>query len=352
MNFKKWLIKEETDLENPNIWHAKFPSGIVQHFLGFLHDNHINAINPNDMKFILDVITDNPKLYQPPSVGSDEFNKETAARNSEIKSAFNKTKEKIAEIIFNAYKSMTLEQQNQYKELFENKSKSNSLKSAQEEKEKEKNQTLTMKELVNMSDQDFEEFKKLDPNKKMIMMKKTWQKNANREEWNNLKIVHWARTSNAIDIITGKLKQKELSATYYPPNQDMSKIGGNYYSFIGGFVAFELKGNVTSGFSMDGATDNFHDPQTNSRVFDIVNMSKSMEKMGGRGWTLKPVFLNDGHNELIIQDYKIIKLLIYDSNFHKNMTKQEEPEEERKSYEYLEKLANEQGIPVEHIKTS
>ena len=351
MKFKNWLIKEETDLENPDIWHVNFSFGIAQHFLGFLHDNHINAINPNDMKFILDVITDNPKLYQP-SGGSGNFNKETAERNSEIQSAFRKTKEKIVEIIFNAYKSMTLEQQNQYKELFENKSKSMNTDRIQQGEKKEKNQTLIMKELVNMSDQDFEEFKKLDPNEKMIMMKKTWQKNANREEWNNLKIVHWSRIDNAIDIITGKLKPKELSATYYPPNQDMSKIGRNYWSFIGGFIAFELKGNVTSGFSMDGATDNFHDPQTNSRVYDRVNMSKSMEKMGGRGWTLKPVFRNDAHNEVIIQDYKIEKVLIYDSNFHNNMTKQEEPEEERKSYEYLEKLANEQGIPVEHIKTS
>lgn len=351
MKFKNWLIKEETDLENPDIWHGNFALGIVQHFLGFLHDNHINAINPNDMKFILDVITDNPKLY-PPSGGSGEFNKETATRNNEIKSAFNKTKEKIAEIIFNAYKSMTLEQQNQYKELFENKSKSTKKDRIQQGEKEEKNNTLLMKELVNMSDQDFEEFKKLDPNKKMIMMKKIWQKNANREEWNNLKIVHWARTSNAIDIITGKLKPKELSATYYPPNQDMSKIGRNYFSFIGGFIAFELKGNVTSGFSMDGATDNFHDPQTNSRVYDRVNMSKSMEKMGGRAWTLKPVFRNDGHNEVIIQDYKIEKVLIYDPNHHKKDTGQEEPEEIRKSYEYVEKTANEQGIPVEHIKTS
>lgn len=350
MNFKHWLIvNEETNLENPDIWDANTTSGIVQHFLGFLHDNHINAINPNDMKFILDIVTDNPKLYKPKG-SSGEFDKETAARDNQISNEFKKTKQRIVEILFKAYKIMTPEQQNQYKELFENKSKLKSLKSAQEEKEKAKEKNLDMKKLVNMSDQEFEEFEKLDNIKKMIMMKKLWQKNANREEWNNLKIVHWERFSNTIDIITGKVRPKELSATYYPPNQDMSKIGENFWFQNDGVIAFELKGNVTSGFFMDGATDNFYDPQTNSRVHDSSNMSK--EKIGGRAWTLKPVFRNDAWNELLIQDYKIIKLLIYDSNFHKNKTKQEEPEEIRKSYEYVEKIANEYGIPVEHIKTS
>ena len=350
MKFKNWLIKEETDLENPDIWHVNFSFGIAQHFLGFLHDNHINAINPNDMKFILDVITDNPKLYQP-SGGSGNFNKETAERNSEIQSAFRKTKEKIVEIIFNAYKSMTLEQQNQYKELFENKSKSMKTDSIQQGKEDEIKRDLIWKNMINMSDQDFEKFKKLDPiidmPKKIIMMKKIWQKNANREEWNSLKITHWASSEDAIKLITGQVKPKELSATYYPSNQDMSKTYNNWFSSTGS-VAIELKGNVTCGFFMDGQTDNYY----NSMGINKNKKDPNAEKFGGRAWTLKPVFTNDGHNELLIQDYKIEKVLIYDPNHHKKETGEEEPKEIRNSYEYVEKLANEHGIPVEHIKTS
>ena len=209
-----------------------------------------------------------------------------------------------------------------------------------------------MKELVNMSDQDFEEFKKLDPDvnmeKKLIMMKKSWQKNANREEWNSLKITHWAKPEDAIKLITGQVKPKELSATYYPSNQDMSKTDNNWFSSKTGSVAIELKGNVTCGFFMDGQTNNYYD----SMGMGVDREDSDAEKFGGRAWTLKPVLLNNTRNEVLIQDYKIEKVLIYDPNHHKKDTGQEEREEIRKSYEYVEKTANEQGIPVEHIKTS
>jgi hypothetical protein len=334
MNFKKWLIKEETDLENPDIWYFFIGSkGITRHFLDFLRTNHINAINPNDTKFILDFIANNPKLL-PPTDKKD-------------KSEFDKNKKVIAEILLKAYKSLSPEQQNQYKELYSSKSQSEKLQSDKEHKEGEIKRELSWKNMVNMSDQDFEEFKKADMAKKLIMMKKSWQKNANREEWNSLKITHWAKPEDAIKLITEQVKPKELSATYYPSNQDMSKIGGNKW-FLGGSVAIELKGNVTCGFLMDGQTNNYYD----SMGMGVDREDSDAEKFGGRAWTLKPVLLNNTRNEVLIQDYKIEKVLIYDPNHHKKDTGQEEPEEIRKSYEYLEKLANEQGIPVEHIKTS
>jgi len=338
MNFKNWLIKEETDLENPDIWHFFIGSkGIAQHFLGFLHDNHINAINPNDAKFILDIIANNPNFLPP--------------TDKKAKSEFDKNKENIAEILLNAYKSLSPEQQNQYKELFSSKSQSEHLQFLKQHKEEQIKRELIWKNMVNMSDQDFEEFKKLDPDvnmtKKLIMMKKSWQKNANREEWNSLKITHWAKPEDAIKLITGQVKPKELSATYYPSNQDMSKTDNNWFSSTGS-VAIELKGNVTCGFFMDGQADNYY----NSMGVGTNREDPDAEKFGGRAWTLKPVFTNDGWNELLIQDYKIEKVLIYDPNYYKKETGEEEPKEIRNSYEYLEKLANEQGIPVEHIKTS
>jgi len=334
MNFKNWLLKEETDLENPDIWYVYIQNkGITQHFLDFLSANHINAINPNDTKFILDVITNNPKLLPP--------------IDKKDKSEFDKNKKAIAEILLKTYKSLSPEQQNQYKELFSSKSQSEKLQFDKQHKEDQIKRELSWKNMVNMSDQDFEEFKKADMAKKLIIMKKSWQKNANREEWNSLKITHWAKPEDAIELITGQVKPKELSATYYPSNQDMSKIGGNKW-FLGGSVAIELKGNVTCGFSMDGQTNNYYD----SMGMGVDREDPDGEKFGGRAWTLKPVLLNNVRNEVLIQDYKIEKVLIYDPNHHKKDTKEEEPEEIRKSYEYVEKIANEQGIPVEHIKTS
>ena len=334
MNFKNWLLKEETDLENLNIWYVNIGlKGITQHFLDFLRDNHINAINPNDTKFILDIIANNPKLL-PPS-------------DTKAKSEFDKNKEKIAEILFKAYKSLPPEQQNQYKELLSGKSQAEKLQADKKYEEDKIKRDLWWKNMVNMSDQDFEEFKKSDMTKKLIMMKKSWQKNANREEWNSLKITHWAKPEDAIKLITGQVKPKELSATYYPSNQDMSKIGGNKW-FLGGSVAIELKGNVTCGFSMDGQTNNYYD----SMGMGVDRKDPDAEKFGGRAWTLKPELLNNVRNEVLIQDYKIEKVLIYDPNHHKKETGQEEPKETRNSYEYVEKIANEHGIPVEHIKTS
>ena len=338
MNFKNWLIKEETDLENPDIWYFFIGSkGIAQHFLDFLRTNHINAIDPNDTNFILDIIANNPKLLPP--------------IDTKAKSEFDKNKKAIAEILLKAYKSLSPEQQNQYKELFSSKSQSEKLQFDKQHKEDEIKRDLYLKNIVNMSDQDFEEFKKLDPvvdmAKKLIMIKRSWQKNANREEWNSLKITHWASSEDAIKLITGQVKPKELSATYYPSNQDMSKTYNNWFSSTGS-VAIELKGNVTCGFFMDGQTNNYY----NSMGVGTNREDPDAEKFGGRAWTLKPVFTNDGHNELLIQDYKIEKVLIYDPNHYKKETGEEEPEEVRNSYEYVEKLANEQGISVEHIKTS
>ena len=83
------------------------------------------------------------------------------------------------------------------------------------------------------------------------------------------------------------------------------------------------------------------------------NMSQSIsEVMTKDNLVTAPEGTTLSQAELILQDYKIEKVLIYDPNHHKKDTGQEEPEEIRKSYEYVEKTANEQGIPVEHIKTS
>lgn len=321
MNFKQWLFNEETsaNLEEPHMWEFYIGGkGITQHFLDFLRANRINAINPNDMKFISDIITNNPKLL-PPS-------------DWEAKFEFNKDKQKIANILFNTYKSLTPEQQNQYKELFGNKSHLEKLqrdKTFQEEKIKK---DLYWKELVKMNDQDFEEFKKADMNKKLIMMKKSWQQNANKAEWNNLLITHWANPDAAIKLITEQVKPRELSATYYPPNQDLSKTMNTWG---GKLVALQLKGNVTSGFNMDGQTDNYYLPKDDP----------NWEKYGGRGWTLKPVFSNNAWNELLIQDYKVKKVLIL-PELYKIQTGKDAPKEE---IQRVVDAAKQSGIPVEFV---
>ena len=50
---------------------------------------------------------------------------------------------------------------------------------------------------------------------------------------------------------------------------------------------------------MDGQTDNYY----NSMGINKNKKDPNAEKFGGRAWTLKPVFTNDGHNELLFQDY-------------------------------------------------
>lgn len=321
MNFKNWLFNEETsaNLEEPHIWYFLIGTkGITQHFLDFLRANRINAINPNDMKFISDVIANNPKL-RPPS-------------DMEAKLEFNNNKQKIADILFKTYKSLNPEQQNQYKELFDNKSH---LEKSQADKTSEENKIkrdLYWKELVKMNDQDFETFKKSDMNKKLIMMKKSWQENANKAEWNNLLITHWANPDAALKLITGQVKPKELSATYYPPNQDLSKTMNAW----GGFVALQLKGNVTSGFSMDGQTDNY---------LILPKENINAEKFGGRAWTLKPVFRDDGWNELLIQDYQVVKVFIL-PELYKFKNKEDAPKEE---IQKVVDAAKQTGIPVEFV---
>lgn len=325
MNFKEWLLTEETsaNLEEPHMWQLYIGSkGMAQHFLDFLRANRIdNAINPNDMKFISDMITNNP-IYQ----------KILLSKDVEAKFKLHKDKEKMANILFKTFKSLTPEQQNQYKELFDAKlklEKSQFDKTFEEEKIKK---DLHWKELVKMNDQDFEEFKKADMNKKLIMMKKTWQKNANKEEWNNLLITHWAKPDDAIKVITGQVKPRELSATYYPPNQDLSKTMS---AWGGRFVALKLEGNVTCGFMGDGQTDNYFLPRDHP----------NWEKYGGRAWTLTPVFQNNAWNEVLIQDYKIKKVLIL-PELYKIQTGKDAPKEE---IQRVVDAAKQNGIPVEFV---
>lgn len=327
MNFKQWLFNEETsvNLEEPHMWQFYMKSeGIIQHFLDFLRANRINAINPNDMKFISDIITNNPKLLSP------EFKSKLDLENI---SKFNKDKEKIADILFKAYKSLTPEQQSQYKELFGNKSNTEKLQRYKTFEERPIKRDLYWKELVNMNDQEFEEFKKADVSKKLIMMKKLWQKNANKAEWNNLLITHWANPDAALKLITGQVKPKELSATYYPPNQDLSKTMNTWG---GKLVALQLKGNVTSGFFMDGQTDNY---------LILPKENINAEKFGGRGWTLKPVFKDDGWNELLIQDYKVVKVFILPELYKSKNTEDVTNEK----IQTIVDAAKQNGIPVEFV---
>lgn len=326
MNFKQWLFNEETsvNLEEPDMWeYFVGAKGITQHFLDFLRANRINAINPNDMKFISDIITNNPKLLPP------EFKSKLDVEST---SKFQKDKQKIADILFKAYKSLTPEQQSQYKELFGNKSNTEKLQFDKTSEEDKIKRELYWKKLVNMNDQDFEEFKKADMSKRLIMMKKSWQQNANKAEWNNLLITHWANPDAALKIITGQVKPRELSATYYPPNQDLSKTMNTW---DGKLVALQLKGNVTSGFYMDGQTDNYYLPREHP----------NWEKYGGRGWTLKPVFKDDGWNELLIQDYKVVKVFIlpelYKSKNIEDVTNEK--------IQTIVDAAKQNGIPVEFV---
>jgi hypothetical protein len=177
-----------------------------------------------------------------------------------------------------------------------------------------------------------------------------WLEKTNRDEWNNLTIVHWLpgmedrKYKEATRMLTGQIPPyTELSATYYPKDFNMSNVGNNRW----GDFAVQLQGEVVSGHSADAASDDrWHPDGRQAKLGDFGTPEAPVEKFGGKRYTLKPAFNTEhGWNELIIRNWKIVAFLMYKNNKNGYPKTPNEIQEDQKIME----LAKSKGIPVKMI---
>lgn len=177
------------------------------------------------------------------------------------------------------------------------------------------------------------------------LARQRWLEKANLNEWNKLTIVHWVRGEKMVDSLTTIINsspiKNEISATYYPPNFDMSQVGRNRWGDIG----IQVVGEVISGFSMDGQTDNAFVDGKHATPSDSPT-APNREKFGGRAYTLKPVFETAGHNELLIKNAKPVKVYFY----KKNSSGAAFSEEDIGKMKKLEEFLKQKNIPYEWIE--
>lgn len=176
-----------------------------------------------------------------------------------------------------------------------------------------------------------------------------WLEKTDREKWNNLTIVHWfpggenRKYKEATKMLTGQIPpHTELSATYYPKDFNMSNVGGNRW----GDFAVQLQGDVVSGHSGDAASDDrWHTDGREANLGDFGTPEAPVEKFGGKRYTLEPFFDNKtGWNELVIRNWKIVALLMY----NKNEITEKTPKEIQEDQNIME-LAKSKNIPVKII---
>jgi len=200
--------------------------------------------------------------------------------------------------------------------------------------------------------EDYEKYRDQSPGAQYAFRKyqrNKWLEKTDKNEWNNLTIVHWFHGSAdrkykaAEEMLEGKIPpHTELSATYYPKDFNMSNVGGNRW----GDFAVQLQGEVVSGHHMDAASDDRWHMGKQVLTGEFGTPDNPVEKFGGKAYTLKPSISSDekGWNELVIRNWKIIALLMYKNN--KGGTK--DPAELQEDKRIMD-LAKSKGIPVKVI---
>jgi hypothetical protein len=220
---------------------------------------------------------------------------------------------------------------------------------------KEKSKELYLYNHPHMTEDDYNKFYSQGPQLKPEQQyqarkyqRNKWLEKTDRDEWNNLTIVHWfpgnedRKYKEAVKMLIGQIPpHTELSATYYPKDFNMANVGENRW----GDFAVQLQGEVVSGHSVDAASDDrWHPNGKKAELGEFGTPEEPVEKFGGKFYTLKPHFLNKGHNELVIRNWKIIALLMYKNNkiTQKNS---EELQEDQKIID----LAKSKNIPIKII---
>jgi hypothetical protein len=120
----------------------------------------------------------------------------------------------------------------------------------------------------------------------------------------------------------------------------MKNVGKNRW----GNFCFQLKGEVTSGFSNDSSADDFYVDGKHADRSQFLKASTG-EKFGGKAYTLKPEFPTGGWNELLIKNWKPIRCYFYKKPQHD----QEWDENEIARFKQFQEILKEKNIPYEWV---